>query len=445
MGQEELFDGLPEQCSPAGGGALGAARLREPARDQIELRAMDIDSLIGADDPVRVIWGYASRLDLSALENAIKSREGVAGHPAIAPRLLLALWLYATIRGVGSARALAKLCERDDGFRWLCGGVSVNYHTLADFRVSQSVLLDALLIEHTASLAAAGVIDFDVLGQDGIRVRASAGAGSFRRRPTLVKAVEKARRLVEQLKREGDDDPDASNKRIAAARERAAAERLARIEDALAKHAELAAERARRKKRNAKQTRKQKPPRASTTDADARVMKMPDGGFRPAYNFQIASAVEQQIVVGVAVETSGSDHGQLQPMIEQIKARTGQTPRRYLVDGGFLKNSAIEWAAAPANGAIEVYCPAMATRHGTKPYAPRRKDGPGVAAWRRRMKSCIGKALYKRRAILECINARGRAWILRQLTVRGRAKARAVLLWFALANNILQGHRLTTA
>jgi transposase len=195
MGQEELFEGLPEQCSPAGGGALGAARLREPARDQIELRAMDLDSLIGADDPVRVIWGYASRLDLSALENAIKSREGVAGHPAIAPRLLLALWLYATIRGVGSARALAKLCERDDGFRWLCGGVSVNYHTLADFRVSQSVLLDALLIEHTASLAAAGVIDFDVLGQDGIRVRASAGAGSFRRRPTLVKAVEKARRL----------------------------------------------------------------------------------------------------------------------------------------------------------------------------------------------------------------------------------------------------------
>lgn len=445
MGQEELFESLPEQSSPAGGGAMGAARLREPSRDQIELRAMDLDGLIGADDAARVMWGYASRLDLSALESAIKSRDGVAGHPAIAPRLLLALWLYATSQGVGSARALATLCERDDGFRWLCGGVSVNHHTLSDFRVSQATLLDALLIEHTAALAAAGVIDFDVLGQDGIRVRASAGAGSFRRRPTLRKALKKARCLVERLKRETGDDPGASTARIKAARQRAAADQVARIEDALAKHVELAAERARRKKRNAKQTAKQKPPRASTTDADARVMKMPDGGFRPAYNLQIASVVEQQIVVGVAVETSGSDHGEMQPMIEQIKARTGQTPRRYLVDGGFLKNSAIEWAAAPDNGAIEVYCPAMATRHGTDPYAPHPKDGPGVAAWRRRMKSRIGKAIYKRRAILECVNARGRNWILDRLTVRGPAKVRAVLLWFALANNILQGHRLTTA
>jgi len=445
MGQEKLFEGLGDQRAPRAEAASGAPRLREPVRDQIELRAVDLESLIGADHPVRVIWGYVERLDLSAIEDAIKVREGTPGHPAIAPRLLLALWLYATSQGVGSARALAKQCEGDDAYRWLCGGVSVNYHTLADFRVAHPALLDELLIGHVASLAAAGVVDLDVLGQDGIKVRASAGASSFRRRPSLRKALKKARRLVERLKRESDGDPDASNRRIKAAQERAAAEQVARIEDAFAKQAELEVERARRKKRNANQTKKQGEPRASTTDADARVMKMADGGFRPAYNLQIASAVEQQIVVAVDVETKGSDHGCLRPMLERIKARLRRWPRRYLADGGFLKNSDIEWAAQTANGAIKVYCPAPVSKHGTDPYLPRPDDGPGLAAWRRRMKSPTGKAIYKRRAIIECVNARGRRWNLRQLTVRGREKVLSVLLWFALANNILQGHRLAAA
>lgn len=221
--------------------------------------------------------------------------------------------------------------------------------------------------------------------------------------------------------------------------------RFLTVPDALAKQAELAAERARRKKRNANQTKKQRAPRASTTDADARVMKMADGGFRPAYNLQIASAVEQQIVLAVEVETTGSDHGCLRPMIERIKARFDRVPRRYLADGGFLKNNDIEWAAQSANGAIKVYCPAPASKHGTDPHAPRPHDGPGVAAWRRRMRSPAGKAIYKRRAIVECLNARFRHWNLRQLTVRGRDKARAILLWFALANNILQAQRLAAA
>lgn len=442
MNQKGLFEGLSEQGAPEREGAMGAPRLREPVRDQVELRAVDIESLIGADHPARVIWGYVERLDLSALEDAIRSRAGTPGHPAIAPRLLLALWLYATSQGVGSARALEKLCARDDAFRWLCGGVSVNHHTLADFRVAHPALLDELLIEHVASLVASGVVDFDVLSQDGIRVRASAGASSFRRAPSLHKALKKTRRLVERLKREIDDDPDASSRRIEAARKRAAADKLARIEEALAKQAELAAERARRKRKNANQTKTQKEPRASTTDPDARVMKMADGGFRPAYNIQLAGAAEQQVVVAVDVETKGSDRGRLRPMIERIRARFRRTPKRYLADGGFHKNDDIEWAAQPANGAIEVYCPAPRSKHGTDPYAPRPDDGPGVAAWRRRMDSPAGKAAYKRRSICEAVNARGRMFNLRQLTVRGREKVRSIALWFALANNILQGHRL---
>jgi transposase len=442
MGRDGLFEELPEMAAPHGAESGGRPRLREPTRDQIELRAVDLDSLIGSDHPARIIWAYVERLDLSALEARIKAREGRPGHPPIAPRLLLALWLYATSQGVGSARALERLCESHDGFRWLVGGVSVNYHTLSDFRVAQGDLLDELLAQNVAALAAAGLIDLDTLAQDGIKVRAAAGTRSFHRRGKVEKQLKRARRVVAQLRRELDDDPDASNRRIKAARERAAREAEARAKAALDQLAELEAQRKRRQKTNAKETAKQGEPRASTTDPAARVMKMPDGGFRPAWNMQLASAVEQQIVVAVDVTASGSDRGLARPMLEAIARRFGRLPRRHLVDGGFTKGADIEWAAGEG---VAIHCPPPRSKHNTDPFAPRPGDGPGIAAWRRRMRSPVGKGRYKRRAIAECINARARHWGLDRITVRGREKAHAVLLWFALANNILRGHRLASA
>jgi len=439
MAREGLFDDLPEMAAPKAEESGGRPRLREPVRDQIELRAVDLDSIIGADHPVRVIWAYVERLDLRALEALIKAREGHPGHPPITPRLLLALWLYATSEGVGSARALERLCESHDAYRWLVGGVSVNYHTLSDFRMAHPALLDELLAKNVAALAAAGLIDLDTLAQDGIRVRAAAGAGSFRRRGTVEKHLKRARRAVERLRRELAADPDASNRRIKAARERAARERQARAEAALEQLAALDEQRKRRAKTNAKQTAKQKEPRVSTTDPEARVIKMPDGGFRPAWNMQIASALEQQIVVAVDITASGSDRGLIRPMLEAIGRRLGRLPRRHLADGGFTKGADIEWATGER---VAVHCPPPRSKHNTDPFAPRHDDGPGVAAWRRRMRSAAGKARYKRRSIAECINARGRKWTLDQITVRGRDKALSALRWFALANNILQGHRL---
>lgn len=446
MGREGLFEDLPEMAGRRTGAEGGAPRMRSPERDQIELRALDLDSLIGKDDPVRVVWAYVGRLDLSDLHERIKAREGRPGHPTIDPRLMLALWLYATSQGVGSARALTRLCESHDAYRWLCGGVSVNYHTLADFRLDQPELLDRLLVENVAALAAAGVIDLDALAQDGVRVRAAAGASSFRRRPKLIKCLGKAKRVVARLAREIADDPDASNRRIAAARERAAAERQARVEAALEKMAELEAAAARRaakaeKKAQAQTARaeKKREPRASTTDPEARVMKMADGGFRPAYNVQIASVPEQQIVLAVDPVTSGSDRGLLRPMLEQIKRRYGTLPRRHLADAAYGKKADIEWAHR--NGVL-VHCPPVNSKHGTDPYTPRADDGLGVAAWRRRMKSPTGKRVFKDRALAECIHARYRQWNLTRFTVRGRAKVRTVMLWFALANNLLRAHAL---
>jgi transposase len=441
MAGDDLFDDLPESAGrPAR--APGRPRLREPVRDQIELRAIDIDALIGAEHPARLIWAYVERLDLSELEETVRAREHVAGQAPASPRLLLALWLYATSEGVGSARALERLCRSHDAYRWLCGGVSVNYHGLADFRTAQGELLDRLLTEHVAALSMAGVIDLEEVVQDGIRVRAAAGAASFRRAKRLHKELRKAGRLTARLKEESGDDPAASRRRIAAAQERAARERAARVEAALAKLGEIAAERARRRRTNKAAVDKQGEPRASTTDPQARIMKMADGGFRPAYNCQIASVAKGQIVVALDVATVGSDHGLMRPMLDLLQRCYGRRPKRHLVDGGFNNNADIEWAAGEG---VKVYGPPPNSRHGTDPYAPRADDGPGLAAWRRRMNSPHGKRLYKRRAMGECINARLRQWRLGQFTVRGQQKVTTVLRWFALANNVLAGHRLRAA
>ena len=442
MAEDGLFGELPAQARPqAKGAAGGAPRLCEPKRDQIELRAVDIDSLIGQDHAARVIWDYVAGLDLSALEDRIKARADTPGHPATSPRLLLALWLYANSEGVGSARALERLCNSHDVYRWLCGGVPVNYHTLADFRVGCADLLDRLLGEHLAALAKAALIDLSTLAQDGVRIRASAGAASFRREATLDRHLATARAVVAELKREVEADPDASNRRIKAAKERAARERSERLKAAQAALGEIKQQ---RQERAAKHDNGKPPkePRASTTDADARVMKMADGGFRPAYNVQVASAAGEQIVVAVAVTNSGSDRGLMRPMLERLRLRLGRFPGRHLADGGFGSAQDIEWAHGED---IAIYCPPTQSKHGSDPYSPRRGDGAGVLAWRARMASEAGKGEYKTRAICECIHARWRNWNLRQLTVRGIEKVRAVVLCYALANNILQGYRLARA
>jgi transposase len=439
---DELFGELPEQRTPQGdAGPLGAPRLREPQRDQIELRAMDVDSLIGREHPARVIWTYVEGLDLSEFEDRIKARANRPGHPATSPRLLLALWLYATSDGVGSARALERLCDSHDAYRWLCGGVSMNYHTLAEFRVGCADLLDRLLGEHLAALGQAGIIDLATLAQDGVRIRANAGAGSFRREATLERHLAMAQAVVEEFKREVEAHPDASNQRIRAARQRAARERSERVQKARTALAEIKQKRQQLEEKGGN-GKKPKEPRASATDADARVMKMADAGFRPAYNVQVVSAAGEQIVVAVEVGNNGSDRGLMRPMLERMRTLIGRLPRRHLVDGGFCSTEDIEWAHGQG---VEVYCPPTQSKSGVDPYLPRPRDGAGVSAWRTRMGSEAGKAQYKTRTICECIHARWRNWDLRQLTVRGFEKVRAVVLCYALTNNILQGHRLASA
>lgn len=442
----DLFEGAEGSGGSGGGGdrrvgrkGLGSARLRHPVRDEVTLQVCDLDSLLDDEHPARLIWAYASKVDLSDLEAAVKSREGGAGTPQTSLHLLLALWLYAMTRGVGSARELARLCQTEAAFRWLCGGVSVNHRMLSEFRAREGERVGRLLSEHVAGLSLAGLIQLDEIAQDGVRVRANAGAKSFRRRKTLESELAKAQALVSRLSQEEDDDPGGPGKRRKAARERAAKEREARIEAALAALGEAEKLREKRLKTNRAKEQEAKEPRASTTDPQARVMKMADGGFRPAYNVQFASLPENGVVVAVSCGCVGSDRGLAEPMARRIEANYGRRPRVHLVDGGYMAREDIE---AAGRAGTKLYCPATKSKWGVERYEPRANDGAEIAEWRERMRSQSGAQTYKRRSRCELVHAKFRNLGLDRLNVRGRKNVETYVRWFALAANILTEARL---
>jgi transposase len=395
---------------------------------------MPLEDLLETGHQARLVWDFCQSLDLSALYDAVRSRQGGPGHPAIDPKICVSLWLYATLEGVGSARALARLCCEHHAFRWLCGGVTVNPHTLADFRTGNLDFLDGLLTHSVAVLREQDLVDLNRVAIDGMRVRACAGAASFRRKATLEEHLAEARDQIDRLKRELDDDPAAGSRQQAAARERAAKERRERLDEALRRMPEMEAKKKPAEKGEA---------RASTTDPQASVMKMADGGFRPAYNVQYAACTDGQAIVGVSVITTGSDMGLITPMLEQIEGRTGERPKEALADGGFAKHEDMERAEVKGT---TVYVPVPEPKDETRDrFEPLPDDSEVIAAWRRRMKTDEAKGIYKERAAtVECVNAQARNHGLIRLLVRGAEKVKAVALWHAIAHNVRRCFSLRT-
>ena len=410
--------------------ADGAARYETANRTQIELTPTDLEALLPPGHAARLVWRFVEGLELSAFYVTIKAREGRAGRPAIDPKILIALWLYATIDGVGSARELDRLCYSHDAYRWLRGGVSVNYHTLSDFRVAHQAALDDLLTQSIATLRHKGIVTLARVAQDGTRVRASAGAGSFRREGTLRECVKEAQKLVERTKRQGDGGLT----RPEAAQARAAADRLARVEEALAELPAVAAAKARtaskRKDGRAKEAR------VSTTDPDARVMKLADGGYRPAYNVQFATDQDSDVIVGLAVTNRASDQQELVPMLTQLEARVGR-PDTMLVDGGFVGHEAIDEVT---DRGVRLIAPVPRRPGSDAPVPVRPTDSPAVAAWRLRMQTDQAKQEYRwRGAVAERINADARTHrTLGRVLVRGLPKVQSWVLWVALAHNVMR-------
>jgi transposase len=422
-----------------------------------------IDDLIDAAHPARAVWAYVEELDLTRLYDRIRARDLVAGRPAIDPRLLVALWLYGTLSGFTTARELARMCDHYDPLIWLAGGVSVNYHTLGTFHTADLAFLDALLKHSVNVLRQRGAIDLDRIAQDGVRVRASAGAGSFHRRETLERQLREAQAQLRKLQskraakhadpttttgvptadppaaKRADpttttgvasadapaDAPKPSQQQAAALQQ--AENRVARVEAALERMPE----------REAKiEPGSTTEARVSTTDPDATVMKMADSGFRPAYNVEFATTCVGQAVVGVDVVTVGSDQGQLPPMLDQIEERFHHRPTAALVDGGFVNLNDIK--TVQADGTCQVYAPVPQPRNETvERYAAKATDSPDVAEWRTRMGTDAAKAIYKQRAATaECVNAQARNRGLGQFAVRGLNKIKAVATWFAITHNM---------
>jgi transposase len=437
-----LFDkGEAQVPSPADVAAAqprgGTPRLRLPQRNQVEMHWASLEDLLEPEHPARMVWEAVCGLDFSRWLAEIKAVEGAVGRDATDPRLLAALWIYATLEGIGSARELARLCEKHLAFQWLCGGVSVNYHLLADFRSQGGRKWDDLLTQIVAALLAEKLVTMKRVAQDGMRVRASAGKASFRRRSRLEGFLEDAREQVEALKQQPEESSEDSTRRQRAARERAAEERQRRLEDALRHCDELQSQREQTAKTSG---RKATEARASTTDPEARTMKFADGGYRPGYNVQFSTDTESGIVVGVEVTSHGTDQEELPPMLEQLEERYQRRPEEALVDGGFATRGTI--AQASDRGCV-VYAPlkeeAKQLAAGKSPYERKKGDSEAVAAWRQRMGTAVAKGIYRLRCqTAEWVNALCRNRGFWQMPVRGQAKCRTVAVLYAIVHDIVR-------
>ena len=448
MYEEPLFEDLPPVVEPPPKPKTrrSQARVRRPVRNQIEMVPRALEESLAEDHPARAIWTYLEQVDLEDFYASIEVVEGEAGRPAADPQVLLAVWLLATSEGVGSARRLARLCDQHDAYRWVRGGVPINYHMLADFRVAHRRALDELLTRILATLLSAGLVSLHRVAQDGMRVRASAGAASFRGKAGLDHALAQAHAQVRRLGHAIHAPDMEVTRRQRAARARAAREQQARVAEALALLPAVEAIK-RRQKYTLDQPRRERvsEPRVSTTDPEARVMRMADGGFRPAYNVQLATDADSQVIVGVAISTRGTDQGEALPMAEQVAERAQQYPTEYLVDGGYVKRDDI--TTLERRGA-SVYAPLRPPRtltSGREAATPRADDSAEVIAWRTRMDTEAAKTIYRQRgATAECVNAHARRYGVLQFGVRGVDKVLSVMLLVAITHNLLRWIALTS-
>ena len=417
--------------------------LLRPARNLTSLRPIQTDALVRPDALVRQVWTLIERFDAPDLYKDIRVIEGEAGRPAIDPKLILAIWIYGTIEGIASARRLARLCERDLDFIWLCGGVPVSHDVLSAFRRTRAAELEDLMARHIHGLIDAGIVDLDTVLQDGVRVRASAGSSSFRRRAKLEQRLDEIKLLLKELRKGVDDDDTPPRPKR---QQRSLEEQQKRIERALEAVAEIEKARAaggtHKSKAEQEQSRRKVATgevRASTTDPDARRMKMADGGVRPAYSIQLATSKNGRFCLGVLTLLTGVDAGQFVPMIERLKSLYNQPVNRIVVDGGFVSKSAIE---AAYQMKCSVFAPPQKPTGNRDPYTPLPKDKPGVAAWRQRMGTDDGKATYALRSTVELQFARMRNQGLTRFLVRGKERVHFVAVLHAFTQNIVQDYSL---
>jgi transposase len=430
----------------------GGVRYVTADRSQPSWDLVDLEAWLPADHRARLVWSFCETLELTAFYAAIGSREGQAGRPPADPRVLLALWLYATLEGVGSARELDRLVNRDLAYRWLAGGVAVNYHGLSDFRVEWSAELDRLLIESVTALVSEKLVTLEEIAVDGTKLRASAGGGSFTRGGRLERIERQAAERVERLRQELTSDPAAGARRRQAAQARAAREAQDKVTKARAALEALREEKKKREKTHPQEEKAKSDPSVSLSDLEARRMRFADGAVRAGYNLQTVAVADKGLVLTVLATDRRNDQGLALPMVDEVARRYGLAPKRVLLDEGYVSRDDVEGLTQHPAGPVTVYMPPPSekpdeelTKAGlAKRRAKRAKEPQAVKDWRARMQTPEAKTVSGRRKLIERIHAHYKNRGLGQLTVRGLAKVQAVALWHALANNLMVAHRLRT-
>ena len=431
----------------------GEARVLKANRSQLSWDLVDLEALLAMDHRARLVWRFVETLELGPFYEAIKSREGEAGRPAADPKVLLALWLYATLEGVGSARELDRLVGRDIAYRWLAGGVPVNYHGLSDFRVGQSAALDRLLTESVTALVSEGLVVLDEIAVDGTKLRSPASARSFTRGGRLERIERQAAERVERLKRQVASDPATNTRRRQAAQERAAREATAKVAKARAALERLREEKAAREKTHPEEEKQKSAASVSLTDLEARRMRFPDGAVRAGYNLQTAAVPDKGLIVAVKTTDRRNDQGLARPLVDEVARRYGRAPKRALFDEGYAARADVEALAGHPAGPVTVYMPPpsekpeaeLGPKGRESRHYKRAKEPQAVKDWRARMQTEEGQAVFGRRKLIERIHAHYKNRGLDRLTVTGLIKTQAVALWHALANNLMVDHRLRTA
>jgi transposase len=426
----------------------GDARVVVANRAQLSWDLINPDGWLAPEHRARLVVGFVETLDLTVLYDKIEAREGTVGRPAADPAVLFALWLLATMDGVGSARELDRLTSQDLAYRWVACGVPVNYHGLADFRVAHADVLDGLLTRTLAAFMAERLFEADEIVVDGTKIKASAGKSSYKRALRLDEAEAKAKARVVALKAEVEADPAASSKRTQAARARGLRQTQERIEKARAKLAEIEAEKAERAKRSPKEIAEQKEARASLTDPQARRMRCADGAVRASYNVQIAATTDHGFVTAIKATDRRNDSDLARPMVEQSEQRLGRPIVRLLADTGFAQVDDIAALSGRPEAPVGVYIHPPRDRTDVKPETllrrqkEREREPQTIKDWRQRMTTNEAEAIMKRRGRIERVNASFKNRGFGTLLVRGLAKVQAVALWHALAHNLTIAARL---
>ena len=423
-------------------------RLLLPDRVQLRWDMTDLDSQLPPDHRARLVWAFVATLDLSAFHARIKSRDDLPGRPAADPAVLLALWLYATLEGVGSARAIELLCEYHAAYRWLAGGVPANHDMLSEFRRDSGPLLDGLLTQSLTALIAEGLISLEEMALDGTKVRARAGHNSLAGREKLARIETAVAERVATLKAELEQDAGAEERKRQARALRAAEERAGRIMRAKQRLDEREQEKLERARRHTKEEAKKSAPSVSTSDPEVRQMRMADGATHPAWNVQVATATG--FVVTIEPTDRRNDSGLAVGLVEQIEQRCGEAPKRLLTDATAMTLDEIASLAERCPD-LQIYSPPAKQRDMITPAAERnrrsqlRHEPQAVQNWRSRMASDAGKAVYRRRKLTEHAHGKMKNRGFGRMLVHGIAKVLSVCLLHAIAQNLLHAHGLRSA